>query len=89
MRGRVKISLMDEDGREITLSALKGGRFFGEMALFDESPRSADVETFVPLFRHSNCERSELTWLLGIPPALRHVIQAKGSISHDSRDLDK
>jgi CRP/FNR family transcriptional regulator len=45
MRGRVKISLMDENGREITLSTLKGGRFFGEMALFDESPRSADVET--------------------------------------------
>ncbi len=36
---------MDENGREITLSTLKGGRFFGEMALFDESPRSADVET--------------------------------------------
>lgn len=45
MRGRVRISLMDENGREITLSTLKGGRFFGEMALFDESPRSADVET--------------------------------------------
>ena len=45
MRGRVKISLMDENAREITLSTLKGGSFFGEMALFDESPRSADVET--------------------------------------------
>ena len=45
IRGRVKISLMDENGREIILSTLKGGSFFGEMALFDEYPRSADVET--------------------------------------------
>jgi len=45
IRGRVKISLLDENGREITLSTLKGGSFFGEMALFDESPRSAGVET--------------------------------------------
>jgi CRP-like cAMP-binding protein len=47
MRGRVKISLMDENGREIILSVLKRGSFFGEMGLFNESPRSADVETLV------------------------------------------
>jgi len=44
-RGRVKISLIDERSREITLSILREGSFFGEMALFDESPRSATVQT--------------------------------------------
>ena len=44
-RGRVKISLMDESSREITLSILREGSFFGEMALFDDSPRSATVQT--------------------------------------------
>jgi CRP-like cAMP-binding protein len=32
------------DGRDITLATLKDGDFFGELALVDEGPRSADVE---------------------------------------------
>lgn len=41
--GRVKIVLWWEDGRELTLSTLKEGEFFGEMSLLDEAPRSANV----------------------------------------------
>jgi CRP-like cAMP-binding protein len=41
--GRVKVALFGESGRELTLSELKPGDFFGEMALIDSRPRSANV----------------------------------------------
>ncbi len=43
--GRAKVTLYGEQGREIVLSILKEGDMFGEMAIMDEKPRSANVET--------------------------------------------
>jgi len=41
--GKVKVVLYGETGREIILSMLRTGDFFGEMSLLDEQPRSANV----------------------------------------------
>jgi CRP/FNR family transcriptional regulator, cyclic AMP receptor protein len=41
--GKVKVVLYGETGREIILSILRAGDFFGEMALLDKQPRSANV----------------------------------------------
>ena len=43
--GKVKVSIVSEDGREVILSILGIGDFFGEMALLDGHPRSANVTT--------------------------------------------
>lgn len=43
--GSVKITRISEDGREVILSILGEGEFFGEMAIFDGESRSANVVT--------------------------------------------
>jgi CRP/FNR family transcriptional regulator/CRP/FNR family cyclic AMP-dependent transcriptional regulator len=43
--GEVKIVLASEEGQESILIVFKEGDFFGEMALFDAKPRSADAVT--------------------------------------------
>ena len=42
-QGTVRISVRAKDGHEVTLTELHRGDFFGEMALFDGKPRSADA----------------------------------------------
>lgn len=43
LRGRVKVAIFGDDGKEVTLSSLTEGDFFGEMAVLDQEPRSATV----------------------------------------------
>lgn len=43
LAGRVRISVVSEDGKEVTLSVLGAGEVVGEMSLLDGEPRSADV----------------------------------------------
>ncbi|MFN0040051.1 MAG: Crp/Fnr family transcriptional regulator [Burkholderiales bacterium] len=41
--GAVKVYLSDEKGKEVVLSTEGPGEYFGELALFDEAPRSSSV----------------------------------------------
>ena len=54
VKGRVSVSILSPEGREIVLSTLAAGDHFGEMALLDDAPRSASVTAV---------ERSELAVL--------------------------
>lgn len=47
-RGRVEVTKASDDGREKIIDFMDAGAFFGEMALLDESPRSASVRTLEP-----------------------------------------
>lgn len=48
LSGRLKVMMSDEDGKEVILSILGPGEFFGEMGLIDDEPRSATVVTIEP-----------------------------------------
>jgi CRP-like cAMP-binding protein len=43
LRGRVRISSVSGDGKELTLNVINPGEIFGEIALLDGQPRSADA----------------------------------------------
>jgi len=43
LHGRVKVAIFGDDGKEVTLSILSEGDFFGEMSLLDQEPRSATI----------------------------------------------
>lgn len=62
--GQVKVSVVADDGREVILSVLGPGNFFGELALLDDAPRSAHVtamEDTVLLQLHREDFRNRLT----------------------------
>jgi CRP/FNR family cyclic AMP-dependent transcriptional regulator len=43
LSGRLKVMMSDAEGKEVILSILTAGEFFGEMGLIDDAPRSASV----------------------------------------------
>ncbi len=44
LSGRVRVFANNEDDRKVVLNIQEAGEYFGEIALIDESPRSASVE---------------------------------------------
>jgi CRP/FNR family cyclic AMP-dependent transcriptional regulator len=48
LSGRLKVMMSDAEGKEVILSILGPGEFFGEMGLIDDSPRSASVVSIEP-----------------------------------------
>lgn len=63
--GSIRVSTVNAEGREVVLTDLKPGAFFGEISLFDGLPRTHDAHA---------TERSEV---LVIPPAQFHAVLAQ------------
>ena len=50
--GSVRIWVLDEDVKPVTLAELKPGEFFGELAVLDRGPRSTNATTIVETILH-------------------------------------
>jgi CRP/FNR family cyclic AMP-dependent transcriptional regulator len=84
--GRVRISVTDEDGKLLVLAELAEGDFFGEMALIDGQPRSADA-TVIEDARLAVLSREDfLSFVRGNPDVAVEMISA---VSHRLRRTDE
>jgi uncharacterized membrane protein len=84
--GRVRISVRDADGSDVTLAELAGGDFFGEMALLDGKPRAADA-TVIEDARFAILSRENfLRFVRGNPDVALKMMSA---ITHRLRRTDE
>lgn len=72
--GKVKISHSTPDGQEAVLAILGTGDFFGELALLDDSPRSATAEA-IEITETLTLHREEfMSFMDHNPPFAHHVL---------------
>src|SRR5258707_9624601 len=92
LSGRLKVLMSDSDGKEVILSILGPGEFFGEMGLIDDEPRSASVVTIEPCellyiskrdFKKCLVENSEMSMAVmrGLVRRLREADPKIGSLA--------
>ncbi len=92
LSGRLKVMMSDAEGKEVILSILSGGEFFGEMGLIDDAPRSASVVAIEPCellvitrrdFKRCMAENAEMAMAVmrGLVRRLREADRKIGSLA--------
>jgi uncharacterized membrane protein len=84
--GRVRVSVIDEEGQVVVLAELGAGEFFGEMALIDGKPRSADATVIEDARLAVLARKDFLTFVRGNPDVAIEMISA---VSHRLRRTDE
>jgi|WetSurMetagenome_2_1015567.scaffolds.fasta_scaffold435700_1 CRP/FNR family transcriptional regulator, cyclic AMP receptor protein len=74
IEGLVKITKLNEDGREKILATLGEGEFFGELALVDGAPRSATVQAKSACIMYSLARNEFLNLLRQAPEVCLSII---------------
>jgi CRP-like cAMP-binding protein len=92
--GEVSIVIQGKDGNERELAIFGDGDFFGELALLDESPRSANAVcktecTLIGFFRPDLFELIEKNTTLGIKIVLKLAEIVAQRLRHTDKELSK
>jgi CRP/FNR family transcriptional regulator, cyclic AMP receptor protein len=72
--GTVKVSVPDEQGHEVVVALERGGDVFGELALFDEGPRSATVTALTETHALALARQEFMSTLESNPDAMRRML---------------
>ncbi len=72
--GTVKVSIPDEQGHEVVVALERGGDVFGELALFDEGPRSATVTALTETHTLALARQEFIAALERNPDAMRRML---------------
>jgi len=99
--GRVRISITDQDGRELTLAENAQGDFFGEMALIDGRQRSADAKVIENARRAVLARQDFLSFVRSSPDMALEMLAAltdrlrrtdellRGRVSRNANDEER
>lgn len=74
-KGKVKITHSTPDGQEAMLAIVGTGDFFGELALLDDSPRSATAEAIEPTETLTLHREDFMRYIQDNPEFAMHVLQ--------------
>jgi CRP-like cAMP-binding protein len=72
--GTVKISVDEESGQEVVIALARGGDVFGELALFDDGPRSATVTAITETHTLALARQEFIGTLERNPDAMRRML---------------
>ena len=72
--GTVKISVQEEDGQEVVVALARGGDVFGELALFDDGPRSATVTALTETVAYALAKSDFTAIVERNPAAMRQLL---------------
>jgi CRP/FNR family cyclic AMP-dependent transcriptional regulator len=72
--GTVKVSVPDEQGREVVVALERGGDVFGELAMFDDAPRSATVTALTETHTLALARQEFIAVLERNPDAMRGML---------------
>lgn len=85
VKGKVKIAHSTPEGQEAFLAILGAGDFFGELALLDDSPRSATAEALAPTDTLTLHREDFIRYIRNNPDFSLHVLQ---TMAHHIRRLN-
>src|SRR5437870_10480796 len=85
-RGRVQITITDEDKKQLVLAELAQGDFFGEMAIIDGKQRSADA-TVIEDARLAVLSREDFLRFINSHPGV--ALEMLSAVFHRLRTTDK
>ena len=74
--GRVRISIRDEDEKELMLAELAQGDFFGEMSIIDGRQRSADAKVIEDARSRDSLARTFLSFVRTNPDVALEMFSA-------------
>ena len=75
LKGRVKIVLIDDSGKELVLAILKKGDFLGEMSIIEDEVRSATAIALEPTVLLTIEKENFLNFLMKNPKAMLGVLK--------------
>lgn len=85
-KGRVKVSRLSEDGREMTMTLLEPGEFFGESALYTEQPTRSTMAEALDDAMICSIYRTEFEQMLKREPDL--ALRVTKAIGRRRREIE-
>lgn len=75
LSGRIKLSLITPQGRELLLRHIEAGALFGEMAVLDNQPRSADATAMTATEGYVISKKAFVDFITHTPHAAASIIR--------------